>query len=133
MGRFDWTVIRTAATAGLVVVIPAAVVSEVLLDRSSASIWSLLFAAVTLFGFATAGYAAGRQRTDIPMSHGGLAAVLCYLVVQTFGTIKRLVADESVNVAAYPLMAMIALTCGIAGALFADWYLRKSRREHLPG
>ncbi len=130
--RFDWTVIRSSATVGLLVVVPAALISDLLFDRTDALWLALLFAIVTLLGFIAAGYAAGRQRTDIPMSHGALAAVVCYAVVQAFGTIKRLVADEEINVIAYPFIAMIALTCGMAGALFADWHLRRTRRTAEP-
>ncbi len=130
--RFDWTVIRSSATVGLLIVVPAAVISDLLFDRTDALWLSLLFAIATLLGFMAAGYAAGRQRTDIPMSHGAMAALVCYAVVQVFGTIKRLLAGEEVNVLAYPFIAMIALTCGLAGALLADWHVRRTRRTADP-
>lgn len=136
MPRLDWTVIRTAATAGLLVVIPAAVLAELLVgDTDETSGWQLLFFAITLLGFVIAGFGAGRLRSDTPMAHGAAAAAVTWVVVQVFGTARRLLADEPVSWLALVFAAMLAVTAGIAGGAFADWFRRRiePRVPHRPG
>ena len=108
--------------------LPAAALSSLFVDDDTSSAWSILFGVVTLFGFMVAGYGAGRIRNDTPMLHGATAAALCYVVVQIFGVVRRLASGESINPAMYPLTALLAATMGVAGALFADWYRRKTLR-----
>lgn len=110
------------------IVIPAAILSAVFVDNSSANLWSFLFAFIVLLGFFIAGFGAGRLRNDTPMMHGSIAAMACYLVVQLFGTVRRIAQGDSINLVSYPLMLMIAATCGVAGAVFADWSARKTAK-----
>lgn len=109
-------------------VIPATIVTNLVLDDSSTDAWSYLFGLITLFGFATAGYAAGRARNDTPMMHGAAAAFVCYAVVQVIGAISLLARGESINPLRYPFSALLAATMGVAGGLFADWYHRRAIR-----
>lgn len=132
MTQLDWLAIRTSATAGLMIVIPSAVLSEVLIGDDGAPGWTILFSVLTVLGFVIAGFGAGRLRNDTPMSHGAMAAFVCWAVVQLFGAIRRLIADEPLNVASYPLIAAIAVASGIVGALFADWSQRRTRRSAQP-
>lgn len=108
------------------VVIPAAVLSALVVNDDTSRLWSILFMALIFLGFFIAGFGAGRLRNDTPMMHGSAAAMVCYAVVQVFGTIRRVAQGESINLASYPLMLIIAATCGIAGAVFADWSERKT-------
>lgn len=124
----DWAVVRAATIAGLVVVIPSVIILAVVLGDDSNAAWAYLFGFVTLFGFAAAGYGAGRVRSDTPMMHGAIAALACYSIVQAFGTIKRIAAGEDVNPIQYPFLALLAAVMGVSGALFADWYRRKGLR-----
>ncbi len=128
MPALDWLAIRTAATAGLIVVVPAALLAELIVGDGGSSGWAFLFLFLTLLGFVIAGFGAGRLRTDTPLSHGAIAALVCYAVVQLFGAASRLVNGEDLNLLAYPVMAMVAITCGVIGALFADWSQRRARR-----
>lgn len=128
MPNLDWPVIRAAATAGLIIIIPAAVLSEVLVGDGGAANWAFLFWFVILIGFVIAGFGAGARRSDTPLMHGATAALVAYVVVQLFGFIKRLIAGETINVFTYPLMALLSATCGVAGAVFADWNRRRNIR-----
>lgn len=128
MPKIDWLTVRTSASAGLMIIIPSAILSAVIIGDDGAFAWSVLFAFLILLGFFVAGFGAGRLRSDTPMMHGSLSAISCYVVVQVFGVIRRLVAGESINPISYPLFLMIAATCGIAGAVFADWSARKTAR-----
>ncbi len=128
MPKIDWLTIRTSATAGLIIIIPAAVLSVIFVGENGSSGWSILFVVAILLGFFIAGFGAGRLRDDTPMMHGSLAAMACYVVVQIFGAVRRLATGDPINLISYPLVLMIAATVGIAGALFADWSARKMAR-----
>ena len=129
MVAIDWVVIRSAVLAGLLVLIPAIVVLTLILDDSASSAWIYLFGLILVFGFLTAGYGAGRSRNDTPMIHGAIAGLGCYVLIQAFGTISRLVRGEDINPLQYPFLAMFSAALGTSGALFADWYRRKSLRD----
>lgn len=126
----DWRVIRSSALAGLVIIIPAAVISSWLASGEGA--WPFVFLLVVMFGFIVAGFGGGFLRSDTPMKHGALAAIACYAIVQLFGLIRRLIAGESVNPATYLIMLFIAATLGLIGGLFGDWHRRKNVRRSEP-
>lgn len=128
MVAIDWVVIRSAALAGLMVLVPAIVVLTLVLDESSASIWIYIFGLLLVFGFLTAGYGAGRVRSDTPMIHGAIAGLSCYAAIQLFGVVSRVLRGESVNPWQYPFLAIFSASLGASGALFADWYRRKDAR-----
>lgn len=129
MVAIDWNVIKSAAFAGLMVLVPAIVVLTLVLDDSSASIWIYIFGLILVFGFMTAGYGAGRVRSDTPMIHGAIAGLACYVVIQVFGVLSRLLRGESINPLQYPFLALFSAALGTSGALFADWYRRKDARD----
>ncbi len=122
----DWRVIRTSATAGLMLIVPAALLSALLVGEDRRPGLGFIFVSIILLGFIIAGFGAGRLRSDTPMIHGALAAFACYAVVQIFGTLRILITGGDINLATYPMSAILASFCGVAGALFADWYGRRS-------
>lgn len=126
MPNLDRTVIRNAATAGLLVVIPSALVAQAFAGEvEEGSGWQLLFFTLTVLGFVVAGFVAGRLRSDTPMAHGALAAGITWGAVQLFGTVRRLLADEPVSWLAIAFAGMLAVCAGIAGGAFADWFRRR--------
>ncbi|MFT7601262.1 MAG: hypothetical protein ACI8TP_004213 [Acidimicrobiales bacterium] len=127
--NLDWPVVRFGAGYGLALIIPAALISAVLASSDSSSNLAFLFSFLILIGFVVAGYVAGNRRTDTPMMHGAAAALSCYVVVQLFGLLRRLAAGDDINLFTYPLAALFAATCGVAGAVFADWNRRRLSRS----
>ena len=130
MTRIDWTVVRTAATGGLIVIVPGALVSGLVAERWPG--WPLwLFLAVVVCGFAAAGFVAGRLRDDTPILHGSLAAALAFAVALAIGLGLASSRGQHVNWMAAPVTAVLAVTVGVAGALVGDRLHRSHRRrEH---
>jgi len=124
----DWRAVRSGALPGLLIIIPAALLASVSVGDRGRPIWSVVFGVLVLFGFMTAGYGAGRLRTDTPMMHGALAAVACYVVVQAFGIVTSLARGNSLSPDKYILTVLLAAVMGVAGGLFADWYRRRLSR-----
>ena len=127
--NLDWAVIRSASLSGLLIIVPAAVVSALSFDETSSSNWAILFGFMILIGFVVAGYLAGAKRSDTPMMHGAAAALACYVVVQLFGLLRRLAAGDDINLLSYPVTALFAATFGVAGGVFADWNRRRQLRS----
>lgn len=130
--RIDWTATATAAGAGLAIIIPGAVVSELVVDRAGSwLVW--VFLAVIASGFGLAGMVAGRLRTDTPMLHGAAGALLAFVVAGAVGLAVAALRDRSISIIALPLAALTAVTAGIAGALLADALHRRARRRTTAG
>ncbi len=129
MNKLDWTVIRTAATAGLLVIVPGAFLSSVVFDDASRSL-AWLFLAMIVLGFGLAGYVGGRLRSDTPIVHGLLSGLLCFVVAQVFGMILTLAQGDSITWVAFPLTALLAGFLGTVGALLSDVVHRRTVRAH---
>lgn len=126
--RLDWLTIRTSAIAGLIIVLPSAILSEAFVGDDGAPGWTVFFSILILVGFVIAGFGAGRLRDDTPMIHGAMAALVCWAVVQFLGAVRRLIAGDPLNLAGYPVIAAIAMGAGIIGAMFAGWSGRRTGR-----
>jgi hypothetical protein len=117
--RIDWTVVRTAATGGLIVIVPGALLSGMLADRWAG--WPLwVFLAVVLGGFGVAGFVAGRLRRDTPILHGALASVAACAVALAIGLVLASSRGQGIGWAAAPVTAVLAVTAGVAGSLLGD-------------
>lgn len=129
VSRLDWTVVRTAATGGLIIIVPGAFGAGVLLDGGPRAV-AWFFLAVAVAGFALAGVIGGRLRTDTPILHGGVGAALAFVVAQAIGIALVLGRGDSVSWVAIPLTGLIAVAAGVAGALGNDaWHRRAERNE----
>lgn len=129
VNKLDWTVIRTAATAGLLVIVPGAFLTSVVFRDGPAAL-SWLFLGLILAGLGLAGYVAGRLRSDTPILHGIVSALLCFLVAQAFGIVLTLARSESITWVAIPLTALLAGFFGAAGALLSDVVHRRTVRAN---
>ena len=127
MRSLDWTIIRTAATGGLIIIVPGAFLSRLAFqDGPQAVTWLFLF--LVLLGFGVAGYIAGRLRQDTPMLHGSISALLAFAVAQVFGIVSALARGDSISWIAIPLTALLAAMLGVAGSLASDVVHRRATR-----
>lgn len=127
MSGIDWTVVRTAATGGLIIIVPGAFGSGLLFeDGPRGLVW--LFFVVALTGFGLAGYIAGRLRTDTPMAHGAVSALLAFAVAQVLGIVAAVVGGDGISWVVIPLTALLAVSMGVVGALISDLVQRRATR-----
>lgn len=127
--NLDWSLVGAAAARGLVIIVPAAIISALMFDEGNDSNLAFLFGFVVMIGFVVAGYSAGGRRSDTPMMHGAAAALACYVIVQLFGFLRRLASGDDINLLRYPMLALFAATFGVAGGVFADWNRRRQLRS----
>ena len=123
-----WPVVVSSSLIGLAVLVPAAALAWVLVDDPG-PILTWTFLAVALLAFVAAGFAAGYRRRDIPMIHGGLAALVTFAIAQLGGIGIQVARGGGVSLVVVALGALLASSCGVGGALGADWLLRLRRRR----
>ena len=138
MSVLNWTVIRNAAAVGLGVIVPLSILASLLFDTPRSWLNWLFFGAVIL-GFGLAGIVAGWTHHHAPLLHGGVAAMIVFVVAQTLAALVRVLPDDSLSgaeaggdrIRLTPLVftALIALCCGVAGALGGDWMRRRLRTD----
>lgn len=124
----DLTVLRTAATAGLILIIPSALIFRLALSDNASQRWSWLFFTLLLAGFAASGVVAARLRTDTPMLHGVAAALLAFAVTQVVGVVASITSGNTISVPAIAISAILAALAGASGALAKDWLRRRTAR-----
>lgn len=117
--------------AGTSIIVPAAILSLLFADEDTNLNWALVFQFVILLGFAVAGFVSGRRRSDSPMLHGTYAALGCWVIVQTFGAMRRIASSDDIAWTSYPAVALLAAACGVMGAVVGDWHRRRLRRSHI--
>jgi putative membrane protein (TIGR04086 family) len=111
--------IGIGAIVAIAVVLPAALVAQVVVDDQQDNL-SFVFFALVLFGFAAGGYAAGRHAPAAPYSNGALAALVAFVLVQGLGAIRRAIIDDPVAVGEVLFALLLAVPAGILGGVVAE-------------
>jgi putative membrane protein (TIGR04086 family) len=111
--------IGIGAIVAIAVVLPAALVAQVVVDDQQDNL-SFVFFALVLFGFAAGGYAAGRHAPSAPYSNGALAALVAFVLVQGLGAIRRAIIDDPVAVGEVLFALLLAVPAGILGGVVAE-------------
>ncbi len=127
MKTLDWTIVRTAATGGLIIIVPGAFGSRLAFDDGPQAV-AWLFLVLVLIGFGAAGYIAGRLRQDTPLLHGSVSALLAFVVAQVFGIASTLARGDSISWIVIPLTALLAASMGAAGGLASDVVHRRAAK-----
>lgn len=118
---------RGTVTA-LVVALPAGIFNQLLVssgDVGGGSPWAIFFWILILFGGAAGGWAVIRLAPSASRAHAAGAAALAYVVVQSLGVVRRLVAGEDISWLAFPFLALLMATCGMLGGMFAGRTVRR--------
>ena len=122
-GDLDREAVVQGAAAGVLVVGPLAGLSVLLVDTESDSSGGLggVFFIAILAGFALVGWLAGRAAPRVPLTHGAVAAVVAFVVVQVTVLLIAFVAghDSDVNPFALVFGALMAASAGTLGALIS--------------
>src|SRR5215210_569542 len=97
MPELTWRAIGAGALVALLLAVPVALISQALDSADQLgdeSSLPFIFAAVIIVALGIGGATAAARRPDAPMTHGILAALLAYGVVQALGVVRRLVAGD---------------------------------------
>lgn len=122
--------VATGAAVALAICVPAAILAQVLDEAGTVdddSSWLLVLFAVILVGMGVGGYVAATRRLDAPLTNSAVAALGAYLLVQTVGAVRLLVAGDDVTWVAIPFFALLSASAGMAGGLVADHRARRPR------
>ena len=111
--------------AAAVLAVPAGVTAAIIDDDSS---WNLLLFVAVLVGLYIGGVVAARAAPRAPLANASVAALSLFVIVQTFGVVRRAIADESIPWASIAFFAMVATTAGMLGGLRATLRLGSEKR-----
>jgi uncharacterized membrane protein YfcA len=115
---------RRAVAIGAVwcvaIAVPAAVVSSVLSDDGSTdqSNWVFLALLVIVAAYLVGGAQAGARALDAPFLNGATATFVAFALVQTVGTVLRLVRDDDISILGIVFNGLLAASLGTVGAWF---------------
>ncbi len=129
MFAVDWSAVRVGVIVGIAILLPATIITSVLLDRDASPSWVVLFQFVTVLGFAAAGWVTGTRRPDTPIFHGAVAGLTTWAIIQGVGIVRRLAVGETINWLALVVAAFYAIAIAVSGAVFADWNRRRRLRR----
>ncbi|MGH9245895.1 MAG: hypothetical protein ACRD29_16565 [Acidimicrobiales bacterium] len=123
--RLDWRAIGLGMVVAIGIALPLALISQVVadFDDSSGGVSALvyLFFLLVLAGLAIGGFVAGSKRPEVPLTHGILAALAAYVLVQGVALVFILVRGDDVNLPALVFNAGLAAAMGLVGGWIANW------------
>ena len=108
----DLVAIGRGAALAVVVVLPAAIV-QTFTDKTS-SVQGLMLAAI-LLGLGWGGAVAGKAQPERALTHGGLASLTAFVVIQGLGVVLRLARGELIHPVSIVFGALLATSCGVRG------------------
>jgi hypothetical protein len=115
LDRWDVAALRAGASVSLVFAVPFQVLAAIFVDDGQGGLGALLFFG-TAAGFVIgAGCAAWLQRVGAPLSHGIVAAVAPYAVVQLVFIVLALVIGDGVEPVAVAFTLTLTAFAGLIG------------------
>jgi hypothetical protein len=110
---------RGAGVALLVGAVAAVIANLVDAVSDEGSTLAIILLLATLAGLVAGGWVAARASRRSPLVDGAAAALAAVVVLLVVNLVRRLVGDDDVNAAYLVVWALLALACGLAGALAA--------------
>lgn len=120
MRVLDREAIVPGAAVAIALTLPAALVSQAVMDEGESDSLSFLFLLLVAFGFGLGGAVAARRAPGGPLANGAIAALSAFAVIQAIGLLRRLVAGDDVSLPSIAFAALLAYSCGLLGALVAS-------------
>jgi hypothetical protein len=108
----DWRAVAVGAATGLVIAVPGAVLGGVT-DI-------VAFAALVFAGFVIAGVVAASKGPGTPFTHGIVAGVVVWAVIQGIGTLLVVAKGDDLHPLAYVFNGLLAAGLGLLGGLIAE-------------
>ena len=108
----DWRAVSFGAGIGLALAVPGAVLGGVT-DV-------VAFAALVFAGFVAAGTVAASKGPSTPFTHGIVAGVVVWLVIQGIGTLLVVAKGDDLHPLAYVFNGLLAAGLGLLGGLIAE-------------
>jgi putative membrane protein (TIGR04086 family) len=127
--ELDWPALLRGIAIAAIVAVPAALVGLWASDNDSLGWLGAIAVVVVLIGLGLgAAIAAHRQEVGSPITHGMLAALLLFLVVQGIGVVRRSLAGDDIDWSRILSAAVLALIVGAVGGLIGGRIEGRSER-----
>jgi putative membrane protein (TIGR04086 family) len=122
VSRIDVRAVAAGAALAIAVSLPATLLVQALArdDADETPGWVLFFVPVIFAGFVLGGMVAGSRQPDTPFTHGAVAALSAYLVVQSLGIALIAARGDELRPAIYVFNAFLAAALGTLGGVLAE-------------
>jgi len=118
ISQLDLNVVTAGAMMTLLLTGPAAIIRSSIDDSSGTSVWVLGLYLMIIAGYLLGGALAGRQHPSTAFLHGAASTVTAFVILQTFGVVRRLSDGRGVSIGALVFNALLAASIGVIGAWF---------------
>jgi hypothetical protein len=112
-------VLRAAVTA-VVLCLPLALLSDIVIDEDDPSGWSIPLFLGVLLGFVAAGWVGSRSSARSPLATGALGALTGFVVVQAVGVLVAVMGDGDLAIASIIFSGLLAYGSGLTGAVLGE-------------
>jgi len=116
--QLDVNVIAAGAMMTLLLTGPAAIISSSIDDSSGTSALVVGLYLMIIAGYLLGGALAGRQHPSTAFVHGAASTVSAFVILQTFGVVRRLSDGRGISIGALVFNALLAASIGVIGAWF---------------
>ncbi|MEM8925903.1 MAG: hypothetical protein AAGD35_20550 [Actinomycetota bacterium] len=130
MGLIDWPVtLRSSLVAVALIALGVGVAVVGGVDDTSGAGVALAYLVWVVVALFAAGVAAGAARLELPLLHGGIAAVLASLMTMAGALLAGTWTTAGGTAVRVIALVALAATAGAGGGLTADWWHRHRLRR----
>jgi hypothetical protein len=131
--RIDWRAVGLGMVVAVGITVPLALVYQLLSDSYTSSLLQAVFLVLILAGLAIGGYLAGTRVPIAPLTHGILAALAAYLLLQVVTLVLLVARNEDLDfntLVGIMFNAGLAAGVGLFGGWVANWRATRSMAGH---
>jgi hypothetical protein len=124
--QLDRRALYEGGSVAAMIAIPAGILGKALSDPDKDLGWLWILVVVVLAGLVLgAGVAAWRQQRGLPLTHGIIAAVGVFVIVQAIGVIVQLISGDSISWARIASSLLLSLMAGTVGGVLGSLLLSR--------
>jgi hypothetical protein len=127
--QIDWRAVGLGMVAAVGIAVPLALVYQLLRDSYTSTLLQVVFLVLVLAGLAIGGFIAGWKGPIAPLTHGILAALAAYVLLQVVTLVLLVARSEDLDfntLAGIVFNAGLAAGMGLLGGWIANWRATRS-------
>jgi hypothetical protein len=127
--QIDWRAVGLGIVVAIGISVPLALVYQLLRDSYTSTVLQVVFLLLVLAGLVAGGFVAGWKGPRTPLTHGILAALAAYLLLQVVTLVLLIARSEDLDfdtLVEIVFNAGLAAGMGLLGGWIANWRTTRS-------